>query len=189
MNKLWSACTMRVRFSVSNMGKRLSWANHHFGNTDVLGLRDGIDHGPRNGIGRGKKRRFAQGIECGGSQYIATFKMSWNTKRAEQLVDEFRWMGAAKIGRNSTRHTIDRANVIIFQFHRQTPANRIHGGFGRAIHTKSLATTSIGRNGHDMSCTFGCDHPLYPGLAASLHAQHLAIEQFERIPLLWFTNL
>src|SRR5713226_5347169 len=145
MNKLWAACKMRVRFSVSNMGKRLSWANHHFGNTDVLGLRYGIDHGPRNSIGRGKKRRFAQGIECGGRQYIATFKMSWNTKRAEQLVDEFRRMGAAKIGRNSTsRHTIDRANVIIFQFHRQTPANRIHGGFGRAIHTKSLATTSIG---------------------------------------------
>src|SRR5713101_590521 len=100
MNKLWAACKMRVRFSLSNMGKRLSWANHHFGYTDVLGLRYGIDHGPRNIIGRGKKRRFAQGIECGGRQYIATFKMSWNTKRAEQLVDEFRAALVAPYTRN-----------------------------------------------------------------------------------------
>src|ERR1700682_3067294 len=104
MNKLWAACKMRVRFSLPNMGKRLSWANNHFGNTDVLGLRYGIDNGLRNIIGRGKKRRFAQGIECGGRQDIATFKMSWNTKRVEQFVDEFRRMGAAKIGRNSARH-------------------------------------------------------------------------------------
>src|SRR5713101_3543303 len=145
MNKLWASCKMRMRFSLSNMGQRLSWANHHFGNTDVLGLRDGIDHGSRNIIGRGKVRRLAQGIEGFGRQYPATFNMSWNTKRVEQVVDEFRRMGAAKIGRNSTpRQNIDYANVIIFQFHHQTPANRIHGGFGRAIHTKSLTTTSIG---------------------------------------------
>src|ERR1700694_4925516 len=127
MNKLWAACKMRVRFSLSNMGKRLSWANNHFGNTDVLGLRYGIDHGPRNIIGRSKVRRFAQGVECESRQYPATFNMSWNTKRVEQLVDEFWRMGAAKIGRNSAaRHNIDHANLVIFQFHRQTPANRIY---------------------------------------------------------------